>query len=78
MPIYEYACRSCGEGFERRLKFEERLSAQVCPACGNEGAVLRMSAPARVGSNASTSGSSDMGFCPTSGQPCGCSHAVRN
>lgn len=78
MPIYEYACRTCGEAFERRLKFEERLQSQVCPSCGNEGAVLRISAPARVGRSTSGSIGGDVGFCPSSGQPCGCDHAIRN
>jgi len=76
MPIYEYACRSCGAAFERRLKYEERLTAQVCPSCGHEGAVLRISAPALVGGGAASE--SGMGVCPTSGQPCGCGHGVRH
>jgi putative FmdB family regulatory protein len=73
MPIYEYACRHCGAGFEKRLKFEERLAAQVCPSCGATGAVLRMSAPALVGAGKSASG--DVGTCPSTGAPCSCGHA---
>ena len=75
MPIYEYACRKCGAAFERRLKFEERLAAQVCPSCGATGAVLRMSAPGLVGAGASRSSSGDVGTCPSTGQPCNCGHA---
>lgn len=73
MPIYEYACRQCGAAFERRLKYDERLKPQTCPACGVERAVLRMSAPALVGGGAEPS--SGMGVCPSSGQPCGCGQA---
>lgn len=76
MPIYEYACRKCGAAFERRLKFEERLAAQECPSCGATGAVLRMSAPGRVGGSggATGSGSSNVRVCPNTGAPCGCGH----
>ena len=74
MPIYEYTCPKCGEGFERRLRIEQRLEKQECPACGRVEAEFHMSAPAIVGTAAPTA----MGVCPTSGQACGCSHAVRN
>jgi putative FmdB family regulatory protein len=76
MPMYEYGCRNCGASFEKRLRIEERLTAQVCPHCDEAGAVLRMSAPALVGSK--TSGGMDMGHCPTTGAPCGCANAIRN
>ncbi|MBI4544073.1 MAG: zinc ribbon domain-containing protein [Gemmatimonadetes bacterium] len=73
MPLYEYSCRTCGTAFERRLKYEERLAPQTCPACGNSETVLRLSTPALVGSAAEATG-----VCPTSGNPCGCAHAVHN
>ena len=72
MPIYEYACRQCGADFERRLKVDERLTAQVCPSCGATGAVLRMSAPGLVGAGASRARSGGVATCPTTGEPCGC------
>jgi putative FmdB family regulatory protein len=75
MPIYEYACRKCGTGFEKRLKFEERLAAQKCPSCGATGAVLRMSAPGLVGAGASRSSGADVATCPSTGAPCTCGHA---
>ncbi len=78
MPIYEYACRHCGTAFERRLKMDERLAAQVCPSCGQKGAVLRMSAPALVGGGESSPASGDLGTCPSTGAACGCAHAIRN
>lgn len=35
MPVYEYACQSCGHHFEARQKFSDApLSA--CPECGKE------------------------------------------
>lgn len=48
MPLYEYACRSCGTSFERRRKFAERLDRTACPGC-SANAELVLSAPAFVG-----------------------------
>jgi putative FmdB family regulatory protein len=36
MPIYEYACPSCGAAFDRLRKFAERELAPDCPKCGGE------------------------------------------
>ena len=33
MPIYEYACASCGEHFERRQSFSDE-PIRACPDCG--------------------------------------------
>jgi putative FmdB family regulatory protein len=76
MPIYEYTCRACGAGFEKRLRSDERLNEQECPSCGKVEAAFHMSAPAIVG--ASDRGATDMGYCPGTGQACGCSNAIRN
>jgi putative FmdB family regulatory protein len=77
VPIYEYACRSCGTSFEKRLKVEDRATPQVCPSCQTAGAELRMSVPAMVGAGASKS-TGEGGYCPSTGQPCGCGHGVRH
>jgi putative FmdB family regulatory protein len=76
MPLYEYACRTCGTSFEKRLRIDERLIAQVCPDCGAKTATLRMSVPALVGSQAASG--VDMGVCPSTGAPCGCANAIRH
>jgi putative FmdB family regulatory protein len=34
MPIYEYACTSCGAAVERLRKYSERDHALDCPSCG--------------------------------------------
>ena len=34
MPIYEYACPSCGAAFDRLRKYAEREQAHACPKCG--------------------------------------------
>lgn len=77
MPIYEYTCRTCGNSFEKRLKLEERQQTQTCTRCGQVAAELHMSAPALVGIGGKDAGR-DTGFCPSTGQPCGCANAIRN
>jgi putative FmdB family regulatory protein len=49
MPLYEYACRSCGTRFERIRKAEDRLSSLPCPSCGAEETSLCFSTPGYVG-----------------------------
>ena len=34
MPIYEYACTSCGAAVERLRRYSEREQALACPSCG--------------------------------------------
>ena len=34
MPIYEYACTTCGTAVERLRKYSEREAAVACPICG--------------------------------------------
>lgn len=40
MPIYEFACRSCGHRFEELVGGHVGVEASevVCPECGSEGA----------------------------------------
>lgn len=35
MPIYEYACPSCGAAFDRLRRYAEREQAPDCPKCGS-------------------------------------------
>jgi putative FmdB family regulatory protein len=34
MPMYEYRCTECGDGFESFRRASERASPIRCPACG--------------------------------------------
>ena len=43
MPIYEYACRSCGHEFEELQKISEKPLVK-CPSCGNKSLVKKVSA----------------------------------
>lgn len=44
MPIYEYACRSCGHQFETIQKASEPVLTD-CPACGEASLKKLLSAP---------------------------------
>lgn len=35
MPMYDFACRECGEVFEKKLKMSESSDPQICPTCGS-------------------------------------------
>jgi putative FmdB family regulatory protein len=48
MPLYEYACGSCGGRVEQMRKADERLASPSCPACGQPMA-LALSVPGKVG-----------------------------
>ncbi|MCK5922404.1 MAG: zinc ribbon domain-containing protein [Methylococcales bacterium] len=34
MPTYQYLCKSCGHGFEMRLRMSQSSDPQNCPDCG--------------------------------------------
>lgn len=43
MPIYEYACRGCGEEFEALIRGQESAS---CPSCAGDDVERLLSLPA--------------------------------
>lgn len=51
MPIYEYACTSCGKSFEAFILRKSDESEVACPACHVKDVSRQMSRPAaaRVG-----------------------------
>jgi putative FmdB family regulatory protein len=36
MPIYEYRCEKCGEGFELFVRSPSRQVEPTCPKCGSK------------------------------------------
>ena len=34
MPKYQYACQTCGQGFEKKLRMSQASETQSCPDCG--------------------------------------------
>ena len=54
MPVYEYRCSGCGEGFERILSVSEReapLKAK-CPGCGKRKVRRAFDTPPVMGADA--------------------------
>lgn len=35
MPTYQYTCRNCEQGFEKRLPMARSGDQQACPDCGS-------------------------------------------
>ncbi|MCP5100281.1 MAG: zinc ribbon domain-containing protein [Chloroflexi bacterium] len=54
MPMYEFACRSCGHPFEKRLRMSQSSNVQVCPNCSSEDTRRRISSSFAVGGGSRT------------------------
>jgi putative FmdB family regulatory protein len=68
MPIYEYACNTCGTTFEKLVSFSEAKNTPICPECGSDETKKKLStiaAPSGFGngggSSSSTSGCGSSG-----------------
>lgn len=44
MPIYEYVCRKCGEGFVLLQRLGTTEKDTVCPKCGSQEVKKKLSA----------------------------------
>ena len=76
MPIYEYACESCGAGFERLRPMSRRDDQAECPECDGEGLrQLSVFASFSAGANGEVSPIAGGGGCcgGASGGGCACS-----
>lgn len=60
MPIYEYVCNACGEGFALLQRVGSTEKESACPKCGSYGVRRTMSA------FSCCSGNSGSGFSPSS------------
>jgi putative FmdB family regulatory protein len=71
MPLYEYVCGGCGEGFEKYVRaWSERVA---CPACASEEVEKQLSTFAFTGTDGGFSGSV-AGGCGCGKGGCGCHH----
>jgi len=75
MPIYEYTCDHCGEGFEWLVRGGEQPS---CPACGRKRLTKQLSLPAAhvAGATGPACPAKEAGACGVSdcgGNRCGLS-----
>ena len=57
MPLYEYHCPSCGQSFDKLVRFSEADKIPVCPNCGEKETRKKISAGAVIGSGSSGSAS---------------------
>ena len=65
MPMYEFACRSCGHPFEKRLRMSQSSHVQVCPSCSSENTRRRISSAFAIG-GVSRGGSAELAMRPPS------------
>jgi putative FmdB family regulatory protein len=69
MPIFEYACGSCGKEFETLVRGSS--PAPECPACHGSKLEKKLSVFAVASSSATTIPSADAGPCGSCGHPDG-------
>lgn len=55
LPLYEFACESCGHRFEALLPFSRKAEAR-CPECGSDTVKELLSGFASPGSGSGSSG----------------------
>lgn len=53
MPTYQYACKTCGAGFEKKLRMSQASETQTCPECGSQETRKRLGAVAVGGARRS-------------------------
>ena len=58
MPMYQFACRECGQAFDKQLRMSQASQTQECPNCGSLEtrkviSAIAVGGTARVGSMAS-------------------------
>jgi putative FmdB family regulatory protein len=68
MPIYEYACRGCGEEFETLVR---GAAAPECPSCGSTDLEKKLSVFATAGASGEAASLAAPGPCGTCGHPGG-------
>jgi putative FmdB family regulatory protein len=64
MPLYEFECDECGQGFELLVGFSQADKAHTCPGCGGEHTHRKISSFAMGGS--SSGGSAALSSAPVS------------
>jgi putative FmdB family regulatory protein len=64
MPVYEFDCRSCGEEFEKLVRFSESTKDIECPHCQSRDTQKRLSMVASTHLNGRMSSSAaSIGSC---------------
>lgn len=68
MPMFEYACRRCGERFEELRSARDEGPPPACPTCGSEDVVKLFSPFATAAGGGSRSGGGGASSCGGSGR----------
>ena len=68
MPLYEYACQSCGAR-EERLESLSAPASHACPTCGQDGGMARQLSVAAVASAGTSGAFASGGGCATGACP---------
>lgn len=69
MPIFEYACRTCGKEFEKLVRQSD--AAPACPSCQSGELTKKMSTFAALSSGSVTAYAQAPAGCGTCGNPGG-------
>ena len=73
MPMYEYACKSCGQPFEKLVRSMNSTEAIACPTCGSAQTERTLSVFAVAGDGGGKSQSLPTGGgCGRCQEPGGC------
>jgi putative FmdB family regulatory protein len=73
MPLFEYACRACGERFEALVRRAD-ADRSACPKCGSKKTERQLSTFSAAAAAAATAcGSGSCGMPGGAGGPHGCS-----
>ena len=69
MPIYEYACPTCGQSFEKLVRSgrKARDASVPCPTCGQDSYRKEVTLVASVGGDGATALASSAANCAPSG-----------
>ena len=66
MPMYDFACRECGQVFEKKLRMSQSSDPQICPGCGSGDTRRHMSSSFAVGGGGGRSAAPVMSAPPPS------------
>ena len=72
MPIYEYACRACGNEFETLVRGNETPSCSRCSSAELEKKLSVFAAPAAEAAPAASNAAGPCGSCGHPGGPGSC------
>lgn len=54
MPMYDFACRECGQVFEMKLRMSQSSDPQICPSCGSGETRRHMASAIAIGGGGSS------------------------